>query len=36
MNKTSRMAYYVFQVLWIIKNKIYVSIHQIWRANNIN
>ena len=25
---------YVFQILWIVKNKIYVSTHQMQRANN--
>ena len=27
---------YVFQILWILENKIYVSTHQMWRANNID
>ena len=33
--KTSRVVY-VFQDLWVIKSKIYVSSHQIQRANNID
>ena len=27
---------YVFQILWILKNKIYFSAHQIWRVYNID
>ena len=32
--KTSR--WFVFQILWILKNKVYISTHQMWRANNID